>query len=286
MSSSTAAGKAAGVALACSLVLLTGSRHGPPIEVSARPSVALRLSIESEHYRDEFADPSCLARCRAFRDGLVDSVRTLLQSSYPFLNWDGGATARDTVEIGWVDRPPTGLLQTDLDFRILSPEPRVRLRKMIRSFEKATDFTGHVDDGWRPNSLRRQWMDKLARTFQDPDLLVQVFGRIPINARVTFAPSNFALVAIRPDELRAEADSRPVFLVTAQLLDPLENSDDEAALRVGPCNTASGGNAYSCKVQSLSYISQQNIRGDSLSAILRRATITVKGVRILGYVRL
>src|SRR5687767_7930444 len=81
-----------------------------------RPAVALSIAIESDHYREMLGDPSCTSRCRALRDGLVDSVRALLRAEYPFLRWDEVPDAPDTVVMLWSDRPPLGLTRSDLRF--------------------------------------------------------------------------------------------------------------------------------------------------------------------------
>lgn len=285
MRSSTDLRRGAGaVAIALALLLgFAGTWGAAPRTAVVRPAVVLSLGIDSDHYREMLADPSCTSRCRALRDGLVDSVRALLRGAYPFLRWDEVPDAPDTIEILWADRPPLGLTRSDLRFRIRSPEADVRSDSMTLPFEEYADFSDRDPGQWTPDTLRRQWLARLPRALASRDLLVKVIGRIPIKAPVKFDTLGRALVSLTSREIGAAESSRPAFVVRAKVADPATNSDDVGDLKLGACKTALTGPGYSCVVEKLDYIAEHDIRDTSLLAILKRAAIVPKGVHLVEF---
>lgn len=273
--------------LALPLLGMTASWAEAPVRrvAVARPVVAVRLSIGSRVYRNKLADPNCVSTCLALRDSLRREVRELLRRSYRFINWDISGAAQDTIEIDWSDREPIALYRSQLAFKIKSRDTDVALQNFQLPFEEYAEFTKRDEQGWNQDSLRSQWLRKLVRTFESPDLLVNVFSRIPIGATISLLSPTSARVQIQPDDIGATKDTRPIFQVLGSMLDPADGSQDDGWLRLVPCKTLPDNQGYACNIESFTYTAQPSIRRDSLIALLTRGTLTVKRVRVIDFVK-
>jgi hypothetical protein len=272
-------------ALGIAVLGLTAAPPPRPEADAVKPPVALRLSIDAGHYRKLLQDATCTQHCLALRDALVDTVRSLLQTSYAFLDWNGGkSSARDTVEIRWIERAPPELPGSQLDFRIRSSTPRMRRVNYPVDFETYADFSRRQASphSWHPDSLRRAWVVRLASTLQQPELLVEVFGRIPINARVTLGGPGRATVGVRPGDIGASDDMRPAFVVRSRIVDTVNNTDEVGELILAKCLTTLGAPGYNCETLRLDYISH-SIAGAALVDLLGRATLADTSVLVVEY---
>jgi hypothetical protein len=286
MSSFAVARNAVAAAIGLMAFGLTTQAGQPAPALPVRPAVALKLSIDADHYRKMLRDEPCARQCLALRDALADSVRSLLQSSYAFLDWSAGpAAARDTVEIRWIERPPLDIPGSKLDFRIRSPEPRMRLSSFPVEFETYADFSAResAPEKWHPDSLRRAWLTRLASTLRQPELLVEVFGRIPLNAPVAFLTTGRATVGVRAQDIGVDARNAPVFLVRATVTDPRHGTVADADVVLVNCLTMGGSAAFNCEPTQLIY-SSHSLTGTELTQLLARATLVKKTVGIVEYV--
>ncbi len=273
-------------ALALALVALGAPAHARTRRLAppARQPVALELRIDAETYRRRLQDETCSQVCRTLEESLTDSVRALLQRSYGFFDW-GADGARDTVVIRWVERPPPELPGSLLDLRIDGPVPRMHPQHLSIDFERYADFSRREETpaAWRPEALEREWAARLSSTLLSPDLLVAVFGRIPILASASFPRPGFAEVTVRPEDVAAAADTRPVFSVHTTITDPSVNTADDAELILHKCKTTITHSGYVCEVLLAQYPSDR-VTAQRLLALLGRATIAVHSVHVVEFV--
>jgi hypothetical protein len=215
---------------------------------------------------------------------LTDSVRAMLQRSYGFFDW-GASGASDTVVMRWIERPPADLPASLLNFQISGPIKRMRQPTMSFEFERYADFSRReaTPARWAPDSLQKDWIQRLSTTLLAPDMLVSVFGRIPIVATATFPRPGMAEIAVRPEDVAAAADARPVFAVHAKITDPTTNTADDAEIIVHKCKTTIAQNGYACEVLLAEYPSDR-VTGQALTALLGRATISPKSVHVVELV--
>jgi len=161
----------------------------------------------------------------------------------------------------------------------------MRKPDMSFAFERYSDFSRResMPARWNPDSLQKEWIGRLATTLLAPDVLVTVFGRIPILASATFPRPGQAEVDVRPDAVGAAPDARPVFSLHAKITDPATNSADSAEVILHKCKVTIAQTGYSCDVLLAQYPSDR-VTSDSLVALLGRATIAVKSVHIVEFV--
>ncbi len=271
---------------ALALLALGAPAHARRFAPPARQAVALELRIDAESYRRRLHDETCSQVCRTLEESLTDSVRVLLQRSYGFFDW-GAAGARDTVVIRWVERAPPELPGSQLDLRIDGPVPRMNPSHISIDFDRYVDFSRREAKpaAWEPASLEREWAARLASpsTLLSPDLLVAVFGRIPIAASATFPRPGFAEVTVRPEDVAAAADTRPVFSVHTTITDPAANTADDAELILHKCKTTIAHTGYACEVLLAQYPSDR-VTGQPLVALLGRARIAIHSVHVVEFV--
>jgi len=258
-----------------------------PPPVAARTAVTLLLSIDAPAYRSRLQDQNCTQRCLQLRNALADTVRSMLQQSYAFFDWRAGAAVSDTFELRWVDgEAAADIPNTKLEFGIRSRTgaPRRMANSFPVPFESYSDFSARISpERWHPDSLRRAWVVRLADKLRQPDLLVEVFGRVPIAATVTFPQPGRAVVAVRPNEIGATADARPAFQVFARITDPAKGIADDAKLTVAKCQPLATGEGYGCDVRQLQYTTQPPEPLDSTIALMRRWEPRVKSVHVVEY---
>ena len=253
----------------------------------ARTAVTLLLSIDAPAYRSRLQDGNCTQRCLQLRNALADTVRSMLQQSYAFFDWRSGAAVSDTFELRWVDgEAAADIPNTKLEFGIRSrtgAPPRMTNRFPV-PFESYSDFSARISpERWHPDSLRRAWVVRLADKLRQPDLLVEVFGRVPIAATVTFPQPGRATVSVRPNEIGATPDARPAFQVFARITDPAKGIADDAKLTVAKCQPLMTGEGYGCDVRQLQYTTQPPEPLDSTVALMRRWDARVKSVHVVEY---
>lgn len=265
------------------------SHAPPPLPVAvARPAVTLRLRIDAELYRRMLQDQQCTQRCRLLQQALTDTLRPLLQRTYAFLDWtEATGAAVDTVEIRLIDRPPREVPGSRLDFSIRSrpSTPRMAKASYPVDFESFVDLSerASVPERWHPDSMRRAWGARIPPLLQQPDLLLEVFGRIPIGAAVTFRERGRAVVGVRAADIGAGEGVRPAFRVRLKLTDPARGTEDDADLILAGCQPASGRPGYACDARQLQYVAQQPLGADSTIAVLTRSTKVPNGVYVIEY---
>jgi hypothetical protein len=250
----------------------------------SRQPVALSIRIDAAPYRRRLRDETCTSACRALETKLAESVRAMLQRSYGFFDW-GASGASDTVVMRWIDRPPPEIPGSLLAFQIAGPVRRMRQPVVSFEFERYSDFSRReaMPARWNPDSLRKEWMDRLSTTLLAPDVLVTVFGRIPIVASATFPRPGLAEIAVRPEDVAPSADARPVFSVHATITDTSTNTADDAELILHKCKTTITRSGYACEVLLAEYASDR-VTGQALIALLGRAIIAVRSVHIVEFV--
>ncbi len=276
-------------AAAIGVAALGSTHHAPPVPpVVARPAVTLRLRIDADLYRRILQDEQCTQRCLALQQALTDTLRPLLQRTYAFLDWNsaGGGPA-DTIEIRLIDRPPREVPGSRLDFSIRSSPNTPRMTKPsypidFESFVVLSERAS-VPERWHPDSMRRAWGARIQPLLQQPDLLLEVFGRIPIGAAVTFPQRGRAVVGVRAADIGAGDGVRPAFRVRLKVTDPARGTEDEADVILAGCQPAAGRQGYACDTRQLQYVAQQPLGADSTIAVLARSTKVPNGVHVIEY---
>jgi hypothetical protein len=273
------------VASLLALIALGTAPHGRA--APKRQPVTLALSIDAKPYRRRLNDMSCASTCRQLQTRLADSVRAMLQRSYAFFDW-AGAAPQDTVVMRWVDAPPTELGFTQLDFRIAGPVPRMRKQSLSLEFDRYPQLSERdaVPSRWSPDSLQKEWLGRLASTLLEPDVLVTVFGRIPIIATAKFPSPGLAEVAVLPEDIGAAANSRPVFSLHTTIRDQVSAgtaTNDDAELILHKCKTNLTKKGFVCEIAAANYESDR-VTGQKLLQLLGRAVITVKSVHVVEFV--
>jgi len=275
---------AAALALLLGAPAAPGTTTPPPV---ARTAVTLLLSIDAATYRARLQDRNCTQRCLQLRNALSDTVRSMLQRSYAFFDWRTGAVVSDTFELRWVDgEAAADIPNTKLEFGIRgrTGDPPRMTNAFPVPFESYSDFSARISpERWHPDSLRRAWLVRLADKLRQPDLLVEVFGRVPIAASVSFPQPGRATVSVRPSEIGATADARPAFQVFARITDPAKGIADDAKLTIAKCQPLVTGEGYGCDVRQLQYTTQQPEPLDSTVALMRRWDARVKSVHVVEY---
>lgn len=264
---------AATVAFASPTILETLS--APP----SKPNVALLVEIDAGHYRDYLDDKSCTTSCDNLRAVLRDDVRELLEERYPFLNWVD-TDAADTVLITWANGG--GFLNSQLEFRMRGPVRRMAIDKKTLPFEENTAFLHRSDEGWAPESLRVAWVKQLRdQIFKPthPELVSDVFGRIPLKADVAFKQLRAIVSPTR--EMIERAAKPPSYALRVHVKDPVDRIDDEADLHLTRC-VGAGREGHSCPLDKL-YFANDSISTDRLEALLGRSAIAVRTVRVLNF---
>lgn len=276
--------------LAAGAIALTALGHtvpAPSVSAVVRPPVALRLALDAEFYRKTLQDVQCTSTCRALETALADTLLPLLQRTYAFLDWSGASSATDTIEIRLVDRPPPQIPGNQLSFSIRSAPntpPRMAKPSYPVDFESFTDLSDRVTvpQRWHPDSMRRAWAARVTPLLQQPDLLLEVFGRIPISADVKFRAGH-ATVALRPGDIGASEGVRPAFRARAHVADTVRGSEDDADLTLAGCQPAIGGKGYVCDVVQLQFIAKPPLSSDSMVAVVGRSTAVASSVYVLEY---
>ena len=247
-----------------------------------RPAVAVTLSIEAEQYRRRLNDMKCERACLQLQTRLADSVKAVLKRTYPFLDW-AGESAQDTVVMRWIHAPPVDVPVTRLDFRIAGPVPRMRQPSFPVDLESFTEMNSRLPARWNQDSLLKEWVGRLATRLVEPEILVTVFGRIPIVATAKFPKKGFAEVLVLPQEIGAAPRSRPVFALETTITDPGLNTRDTAELLLHKCKTNGDNTGFVCEISSANYESDR-VRGPQLLDLLGRATIAVGSVHVIEFV--
>jgi hypothetical protein len=250
-----------------------------PAKALALPAVSLMIDVEG-HYRDGLKDLSCATTCDAVRNALRDSVREVFAASYPFLRWQSGS-APDTVEVRLSNRQPTLYLRSQLEFRIRGRQPWMKQSAFVRDFEDLPDFEARDNAGWRPEVLVPDLSKKLRDATLDDNLLVEVFGRIPHVIPVRFPVPGTAIVEITEATLKPAPAMRPAFELVTIVKDTVKQSEDSADAKLTGC-TKTPQKTYTCDIVELRYASK-TLTGDSLRAVLGRATIEPALVRLIEY---
>ena len=288
MSISPVARSVLAIAVGVAAIGVTNHAREPRATVAARPPVALRLRIDAQHYRQILQDSQCVQKCRDLQQALTDTLRPLLQRTYAFLDWNtttGGVA--DTIEIRLIDRPPREVPGSRLDFSIRSRPntPRMTKASYPVDFESFVDISKRMGtpERWHPDSMRREWAGRMHPLLQQPDLLLEVFGRIPIAAGVTFRDRGRAVVGVRASEIGAGEGVRPAFRVRLEVTDPARGTEDDADLILAGCQPASGAQGYACDTRQLQYVAQQPLGLDSTIAVLARSTKVPNGVYVIEY---
>ncbi len=254
----------------------------PPAAV--RSTVAFDVHIDTKLYRTALEDAACQTTCLALQRSLADTVMGLLRNDYPFINWTKmGASVTDTVIMSWVDENPTQLQGSRLKFVIRSNNSRIESN--ARPFESNSDFNNRKWDKrlWHPDTLRRQWLLQLKNTLIDPELLLQIFGRIPILADPTLQRDGRALVPVSAADIGMDSSARPVFRVRARVVDNVNNTADDGDFKLGNCLKAATQNAFSCAVTEFTYPTQPPMSGADLKAFMQRAVTSQRKVYLLDY---
>ena len=265
------------------VVLLEAS--GPLRPVAAvKSQVTVQFSIDAESYRRPLGDLDCTAACRTLTRSLADSVRGLLRHRYPFANWVTSGESRDTVEFHWVDDPESETQWSQLQFRIKSSEASVQLDQFNVGFEDFAEVSARLaSSGWRPDSLRVAWLRKLNTKFTMPELLLRVFGRIPIGADVAFQPVGKVRLGVTAAELGAAQGEVPTFGVVARVNDQQFGTSELALVTLKGCLTLAGNVGLLCDPVRLAYPSKEVV-GTELQALLTRATFIPQSVRVIEFV--
>ena len=258
----------AGVVSVSAITLAATHHHAPP-PVAVRPAVALRVSIDAIEYLTILDDPTCARDCRSLRDALADSAFAIVRTAYPFLNWDAGANASDTVNLRLTSKgisAPWSLIE----FRIRASQPRMQPDRLLVDFEPYDDFVARDErDDWSVDSLRRQWTRLMRAKLTNPNLVETVFGRIPLNAPVRIR-GRVGLVGVRGRSIYQATDERPAFDVTTQVSDPVTGGD-QVVIRLNPCRGI-GEPEYNCNVARVIYPSGDTLTGTRLEGLLDRAS--------------
>lgn len=276
------------LAVAAGAAILGVTSHGrePPVTAAARPPVVLRLRIDAQHYRRILQDSQCVQKCRDLQQALSDTLRPLLQRTYAFLDWGTTSSVADTIEIRLIDRPPREVPGSRLDFAIRSRpgSPRMAKESYPVDFESFVDISKRIGapQRWHPDSMRRDWAGRMHPLLQQPDLLLEVFGRIPIAAGVTFRDNGRAVVGVRASDIGAGEGVRPAFRVRLKVTDPGRGTDDADLILAG-CQPATGTTGYVCDARQLQYLTQQPLGVDSMIAVLARSTKVPDGVYVIEY---
>ena len=259
---------AAGV-VSLSAVTLAATRHPAPPPITVRPSVALFLSIDAAEYLTKLDDPGCTQDCGVLRAALADSALAIVRATYPFLNWDDGAHATDTVNLRVTSRGISAPW-SQIEFRIRASQPRMQPDRLLIDFEPYDDFKRRdLRDDWSVDSLRRQWIRRMRTKLTNPNLVETVFGRIPINAPVNISGS-IGHVGLRGRSINQTNDLRPWFDVTTKVTDPTTGSD-QVVVRLKPCRGI-GEPEYNCDVSRVIYPSGDTLTGTRLATLLSRAS--------------
>ena len=254
----------------------------PPAAV--RSTVAFDVHIDTKLYRSALEDAACKTTCLALQRSLADTVMGLLKSDYPFINWTKSGTAvTDTVIMSWVDENPTQLQGSRLKFVIRSKN--ILIESNPKPFESNTDFNNRKWDKrlWHPDTLRRQWLGQLKTTLIDPELLLQIFGRIPILVDATLQKDGRALVPVSAGDIGMDSSARPVFRVHAHVVDNVANTADDGDFKLGNCLKAATPNAFSCAITEFTYPTQQPLTGADLKTFMLRAATSQRKVYLLDY---
>ena len=258
--------------------------HAPAPPTPVRPPVNIRVKLESTHYRQQLGDPNCSQKCATLLASLTDSIRSVLRSGYPFLDWDAPAPSKDTIEIRLADWAPLELQRTRLEFWIRDPLKQMQLQKHPVPFEDLNDFAARQGlDGWEPKAVRTQWLARMRTIVErDSDLMVHVFGKIPLNAQARITKTARGIISVNARDLRLAETTRPGFTVMAQVLDPAGQTDEPGLFSLTPCLAAAGEPGYSCEITKLNYfLAEREVSAQELTTLLNRATVTPKGLYVL-----
>ena len=250
-----------------------------PASMAIRPAVALKLSIDHPQY-EQWLREGCGRNCRALPGSLTDTVRTVLQRTYGYVNWTSTAPARDTVEIKWIDYGEFS--GSRLEFRLVTRDTVLQIPPVRVVFELFPAVADHTNNGWNADAVYRAWAAGLDSVLPNPELGTRFFAHIPIEAGTKRPTPGLMEVNVRAADIDLAKDIAPLFRVLADVNDTLRNTRVNASVGLEECDTTGDQQAYACSVRKLIYPSGPVVppRFDS---VLRFARIAPKHVFVTNY---
>ncbi|MEP7001392.1 MAG: hypothetical protein ABI969_12990 [bacterium] len=272
------------VAAACLVAAMTMAVARPAHVVTpVRRPVALVLSIDAPTYWDRLdQSAACGANCRQLQFALAEPVRAALARKFAFADWRLSNTPpADTVKVRWVEKPPPATPGAWIEFRLVGAG-RTQPDSLRVDFE---DFSNMIDRrDWLVANVRDQWVRRFSTILERAELVPLLFGRIPVNVQVAFAPgASRVRVPLSGTDIGAAAEARMEFRVVATIDDP--GPPRSTAPGVVVLTGCIGGVAsYVCDIEKIRYAGGTVVTGAPLNDLLaRKPTIKATSVLLQSY---
>jgi hypothetical protein len=258
----------------------TRTRAAPDV----RPHMAVTVEIKGDDYEQLL--PS------AERDMLLrlmqDSLRTLLEQNFGFLQWRDRSGPLDTLRVRWNQRsaePQDGQLELALRGPRMGPENALS----PLPFEKWARLQTRL---WQAPLVSREWSATIDTIFkrQRADLTERLFGRMPLRVSAVdsvvrlLGSKREAVVRLRPEQFFAADSAIPEFMVRLTVKDTVEPQTvgpGELELRrciAGPDSPP----VYVCRMTRLVY-RQDTTSAEDRRELLARAVLVPRSLHLLRY---